>query len=140
MAAHSSVLAWRIPGTGKLGGLPSVGLHRVGHDWSDLAAAAAAAEDMISSFCFKISILISPFKQTKQSKPISATPQPGIKLVLFSIGWIAFLVKYLPLGIWYRNFQVKTFTPWTLFLKYKVYFLKPMSLNNIFTIKQLILF
>ena len=38
MATHSSVLAWRIPGTGKPGGLPSVGLHRVGHDRRDLAA------------------------------------------------------------------------------------------------------
>ena len=43
MAAHSSVLAWRIPGTAVPGGLPSMGSHRVGHDWSDLAAAAAAA-------------------------------------------------------------------------------------------------
>ena len=42
MATHSSVLAWRIPGTGEPGGLPSMGSHRVGHDWSDLAAAAAA--------------------------------------------------------------------------------------------------
>ena len=42
MATHSSVLAWRIPGSGEPGGLPSMGLHRVGHDWSDLAAAAAA--------------------------------------------------------------------------------------------------
>ena len=41
MATHSSVLAWRIPGTGKPGGLPSLGSHRVRHDWSDLAAAAA---------------------------------------------------------------------------------------------------
>ena len=41
MATHSSVLAWRIPGTGEPSGLPSVGSHRVGHDWSDLAAAAA---------------------------------------------------------------------------------------------------
>ena len=40
MATHSSVLAWRIPGTGEPGGLPSVGSHRVGHDWCDLAAAA----------------------------------------------------------------------------------------------------
>ena len=40
MATHSSALAWRIPGTGKPGGLPSMGSHRVGHDWSDLAAAA----------------------------------------------------------------------------------------------------
>ena len=43
MATHSSVLAWRIPGTGEPGGLPSMGSHGVGHDWSDLAAAAAAA-------------------------------------------------------------------------------------------------
>ena len=43
MATHSSVLAWRIPGMGEPGGLPSVGSHAVGHDWSDLAAAAAAA-------------------------------------------------------------------------------------------------
>ena len=43
MATHSSVLAWRIPGTGEPGGLPSMGSHRLGHDWSDLAAAAAAA-------------------------------------------------------------------------------------------------
>ena len=41
MATHSSVLAWRIPGTGEPGGLPSLRSHRVGHDWSDLAAAAA---------------------------------------------------------------------------------------------------
>ena len=42
MATHSSVLALRIPGTGEHGGLPSMGSHRVGHDRSDLAAAAAA--------------------------------------------------------------------------------------------------
>ena len=41
MATHSSVLAWRILGTGEPGGLPSMGSHRVGHDWSNLAAAAA---------------------------------------------------------------------------------------------------
>ena len=39
MATHSSVLAWRIPGMGEPGGLPSMGSHRVGHDLSDLAAA-----------------------------------------------------------------------------------------------------
>ena len=43
MATHSSVLAWRIPGMGEPGGLPSMGSHRVRHDWSALAAAAAAA-------------------------------------------------------------------------------------------------
>ena len=40
MATHSSVLAWRIPGMVEPDGLPSMGSHRVGHDWSDLAAAA----------------------------------------------------------------------------------------------------
>ena len=43
MASHSSVLAWRIPGTEEPGRLPSMGSHRVGHDWSDLAAAAACS-------------------------------------------------------------------------------------------------
>ena len=43
MATHSSVLAWRIPGTGEPGGLPSMGSHRVGHDWSDLAVVAVSS-------------------------------------------------------------------------------------------------
>ena len=47
MATHSSVLAWRIPGTGEPGGLPSVGSHRVGHDLSDLAAAAAEKKKLL---------------------------------------------------------------------------------------------
>ena len=50
MATHSSVLAWRIPGTGEPGGLPSMGLPRVGHDWSNLAAAAAN-----EGYCYSIS-------------------------------------------------------------------------------------
>ena len=43
METHSSVLAWRIPGTGEPGGLLSMGSHRVGHDWRSLAAAAFLA-------------------------------------------------------------------------------------------------
>ena len=50
MAPHSSTLAWRIPGTGEPGGLPSMGSHRVGHDWSDLAAAAAASSPWTPPF------------------------------------------------------------------------------------------
>ena len=46
MATHSSVLAWRISGTGEPDGLPSMGSHRVRHDWSDLAAAAAGERKM----------------------------------------------------------------------------------------------
>ena len=48
MATLSSVLAWRIPGTGEPGGLPSMGSQRVRHDWSDLAAAAACSCKRIS--------------------------------------------------------------------------------------------
>ena len=45
MATHSSVLAWRIPGTEEPVGLPSMGSHRVGHNCCDLAAAAAVVEN-----------------------------------------------------------------------------------------------
>ena len=52
MATHSSVLAWRIPGTGEPGGLPSMGSHRVRHDWSDLATPAALRiKTKISGHC-----------------------------------------------------------------------------------------
>ena len=50
MATHSSVLAWRIPGMVEPGGLPSMGSHRVEHDWSDLAAAAAPIMKRTSFF------------------------------------------------------------------------------------------
>ena len=43
MAPHSSALAWRIPGTGEPGGLPSAGSHRVVHDWSDLVVVVVHA-------------------------------------------------------------------------------------------------
>ena len=58
MATHSSVLAWRIRGTGEPGGLPSVGSHRVGHNWHDLGAAAACP---LSPWChpaFSSSVLL----------------------------------------------------------------------------------
>ena len=45
MATHSSVLVWRIPGTEEPSGLPSVGSHRVRHDWSDSAAAIASENE-----------------------------------------------------------------------------------------------
>ena len=45
MATHFSIRAWRIPGMVEPGALPSMGSHRVGHDWSNLAAAAAAATE-----------------------------------------------------------------------------------------------
>ena len=59
MATHSSVLAWRIPGTGEPVGLPSMGSHRVGHDWSDLAAAAAAAALLYETRALSVSLPVS---------------------------------------------------------------------------------
>ena len=49
MATHSSILAWRIPWTEELGGLQSMGLQRVGHDWSDLASMHAPAPLRLSA-------------------------------------------------------------------------------------------
>ena len=45
METHSDVLAWRIPGTVEPGGLPSMGLHRVGHNWSDLAVVTSVWDE-----------------------------------------------------------------------------------------------
>ena len=63
MAAHSSVLAWRIPGTGEPGGLPSMGSHRVGHDWSDLVVVVVVVREsfntIFSSFSGLRYVLIS---------------------------------------------------------------------------------
>jgi len=64
MATHSRVLTWRIPGMGEPGGLPPMGSHRVRHDWSDLAAAAAAVD--FRANCYT-QLSISPsFPNSKQ--------------------------------------------------------------------------
>ena len=76
MTTHSSVLAWRIPGMGEPGGLPSMGSHRVGHDWNDLAAAAAATEvlpRLCSSFSQHVSVINyanAMFRKWKLSTPL----------------------------------------------------------------------
>ena len=69
MATHSSVLAWRIPGTAGPGGLPSMGSHRVGHDWIDLAAAAAVLWYRMHLFSFQLRSqnFISPIQKKKLS-------------------------------------------------------------------------
>ena len=73
MATHSSVLAWRIPGTEEPGGLSSMGSHRVGHDWRDLAAAAAAIAAVVAyeqkyHICVCINIRISIIWSQKEVK------------------------------------------------------------------------
>ena len=64
MATHSSVLAWRIPGVGEPGGLPSTGSHRVGHDWSDLAAAAGHWTSFFFFFFWRVIHLPNPLIET----------------------------------------------------------------------------
>ena len=53
----SSIPAWRIPGTGEPGGLPSMGSHRVGHNWSDLAAAAAVKDRNLGKWLGLVKII-----------------------------------------------------------------------------------
>ena len=65
MATQSSVLAWRTPGTGEPGGLPSVGSHRVGHDWSNLATAAAAPYLYVLNFLCPSSQFKEPHDYTR---------------------------------------------------------------------------
>ena len=81
MATHSSVLAWRIPGTGEPRGLPSMGSHRVGHDWSDLAAAVVRS-------CLKSCMLgfsITWTKNFQMSKlGLEKEEEPEIKLPTFA--------------------------------------------------------
>ena len=62
MTTYSSVLAWRIPGIGEPGGLLSMGSHRVGHDWSDLAAAAVAAYWLITCLGLHWYLVVTIFR------------------------------------------------------------------------------
>ena len=75
MATHCSVLAWRIPGTAEPDRLPSMGSHRVGHNWSDLAAAAAAYGSQEAPFATPSWSLSSLFLKTEPvQNPVSTHP------------------------------------------------------------------
>ena len=75
MATHFSVLAWRIPGTGEPGGVPSMGSHRVGHDWSDLLSSSGCW--MGSSVELKEPMSISP----PSSPWLASATKPSILLL-----------------------------------------------------------
>ena len=68
MATHSSVLAWRFPGMGEPGGLPSMRLHRVGHDGSHLAAAAEKAREFQKKVYFWFINYTKGFDSVDQNK------------------------------------------------------------------------
>ena len=89
MATHSSVLAWRISGMGEPGGLLSLGSHRVGHDWTDLAAAAAVIV-LISSNCFRVKDKFLYF-----SGPLKAFFLPAYFFILF--------IKTMTTAVWNKR-------------------------------------
>ena len=101
MATHSSILAWRIPGMVELGRLLSMGSHRVGHDWSDLAAAAAAVFFCIATpFLFIHSLqwwlfMLFSLYLTDENKAVWACARLTVDLRLFF-----FLGKYQGMGGW----------------------------------------
>ena len=80
MTTHSSVLAWRIPGTGEPGGLPSVGSHRVGHDWRDLAHCCCSVPKSCLTLCnlMDCSTWGFPVLQCSKSCPLSQWCHPNI--------------------------------------------------------------
>ena len=71
MATHSSILAWRIPGTAEPGGLLSMGSHRVRHDWSNLAAAAAYMKGLVVFHTF-FNLSLNLAIRSSWSEPLSA--------------------------------------------------------------------
>ena len=78
MATHSSVLAWRIPGTEEPGRLPSMGSHRVGHNWGDLAVAASFSN-------IGLPMWLHSKNKNKQTKnlPMQETQETWVR----SLGW-----------------------------------------------------
>ena len=86
MATHCSVLAWRIPGTGEPGGLPSLGSHRVRHNWSDLAA-AAAADDTVQGILQARILEWVPFPFSMGSSQPRDRTQVSCILGRFFISW-----------------------------------------------------
>ena len=81
MATHSSVLDWRIPRTGEPGGLLSMGSHRVGYDWSDLAAPAVYSQNMYSVIPNKMDVRIKRILDIQITKTY---PRYGDELFM---GW-----------------------------------------------------
>ena len=95
MATHSSVLAWRIPGTGEPRGLPSVGSHRVIHDWSDLAAAAATWEWIgliLIKQTFPWAWEIQDVERTKHHYYLNETPMEYRYFALVFWIWVFFIL------------------------------------------------
>ena len=84
MTTHSSVLAWRIPGTEEPGGLLSVGSHRVGHDWSDLAAAARKKISSVQSLSC-VRLFATPWTAAHQASLSITNSRSSSKLMCIEL-------------------------------------------------------
>ena len=96
MATHSSVLAWRIPGMGEPTRLPSMGSHRVGHNWSNLAAAAAGSNFYIFSSIASPSYLCSVviFFYDFLSIPFKISTSSPLPVLLIFFSWCIFFTEF----------------------------------------------
>ena len=101
MATHSSVLAWRIPGTGEPVGLPSMGLHRVGHDWSNLAARFVIAF-LPRCKCLLLSWLQSPSAVILEPQKIKSVT---ISIVFPSICYEVMVLDAMIFVFWMLSFK-----------------------------------
>ena len=101
-ATHSSVLAWRILGTGEPGGLPSMGSHRVGHDWSDLAAVVTYYIFYLSffdQFLLKFFLLMArrilvPWPQTEPVCPAVEARSPNHRTIGVNLSYLMVFLSH----------------------------------------------
>ena len=98
MATHSSVPSWRIPGTVETGGLPSMGSHRVRHNWSDLAAAAASKYNLHTTH-FTLLTYNSENKNTNSERYVHPNVQNGTIHISQDMEWMDKKDVYLYNGI-----------------------------------------
>ena len=102
MATHSSVLACRMPGTAEPGGLPSMGSHRVGHDWSDLAAVAAAAPHILVNLWLNFCLFGYFWNLQKDIVSFSQFP---FYITLFRSSICTFYSKKCPIFLWFYQME-----------------------------------
>ena len=122
MATHSSVFAWRIPGMGEPGGLPSMGLHRVGHDWSDAAAAAAAAAAAVFHL-LEAKVGQEPISQPSFSflVQVAVNSSYNFEGLLCNHCWFPMSI---PKKAFWEKFHFNFNVPWKLRWNFEVYKLK----------------
>ena len=104
MATHSSILAWRITGMGEPGGLPSVGSYTVGHNWSDLAAAASALT-FSSVPVFPVNRQLDPDLYCSFSAPSLELAISSRKASFFHHKWYAKTIIWIMRAETYQSFH-----------------------------------